>query len=63
MRKKIPYDVSYMWNLKYSTMEPIYKTETDSKTWGTDLCLPRGVEKRVGWPGSLVFVDVLYLDG
>ena len=28
--QQIPYDISYMWNLKYDTNEPIYKTETDS---------------------------------
>ena len=27
---QIPYDTTYMWNLKYSTNEPIYKTETPS---------------------------------
>ena len=27
-----PYDITYMWNLKYGTNEPIYKTETDSQT-------------------------------
>ena len=25
------YDITYMWNLKYVTSEPIYKTETDSQ--------------------------------
>ena len=30
-----------MWNLKYGTNEPIYKTETDSQTLRTDLWLPR----------------------
>ena len=25
----MPYDVAYMWNLKYDTIELIYKTETD----------------------------------
>ena len=29
---QIPYDITFMWNLKYSTNEPIYKTETDSQT-------------------------------
>ena len=28
--RQIPYDIPYMWNLKYGTNEPIYKTETDS---------------------------------
>ena len=27
--RQIPYDITYMW--KYSTNEPIYKTETDSQ--------------------------------
>ena len=30
--RKIPYDITYMWNLKYDTNELIYKTETDSQT-------------------------------
>ena len=29
--RQIPYDITYMWNLKYGTDEPIYKTETDSQ--------------------------------
>ena len=28
--KYIPYDITYMWNLKYGTNEPTYKTEIDS---------------------------------
>ena len=34
VRKKsqIPYDITYMCNLKYDTNELIYKTETDSQT-------------------------------
>ena len=30
--RQIPYDITYMWNLKYGTNEPIYKTVTDSQT-------------------------------
>ena len=29
---QIPYDITYMWNLKYDTCELIYKTEIDSET-------------------------------
>ena len=29
-------------------MKPIYKTETDPQTQGTDLCLPRGGRKERG---------------
>ena len=28
--RQIPYDIIYMWNIKYDTNELIYKTETDS---------------------------------
>ena len=28
--RQIPY-ITYIWNLKYATNEPIYKTETDSQ--------------------------------
>ena len=34
------YDITYVWNLKYGTNKPIYRTETNS--WRTDLWLPRG---------------------
>ena len=30
--RQIPYDITYMWNLKYDTNELIYKIETDSQT-------------------------------
>ena len=29
--RQIPYDITYMWNLKYGTNEPIHETETDSQ--------------------------------
>ena len=32
IERQIPYDITYMWNLKYNTSEHIYKTETDSQT-------------------------------
>ena len=30
--RQIPYDITYMWNLKYDINELIYQTETDSQT-------------------------------
>ena len=30
--RQIPYNITYMWNLKYDTNEPVYKTEADSQT-------------------------------
>ena len=29
---QIPYDITYLWNVKYDTNEFMYKTETDSQT-------------------------------
>ena len=31
-----------MWNLKDGTNDLIYRTETDSQTWGADMWWPRG---------------------
>ena len=56
-RKKIPYDITSMWNLKYGTDEPIYKIETDSQTWRIDLWWSRGKGEGVGWTRSLGLVD------
>ena len=30
--RQLPYDITYMWNLKYDTYELIFETETDSQT-------------------------------
>ena len=30
--RQIPYNITYMWNQKYGTNEPVYKAETDSQT-------------------------------
>ena len=38
----MPYDITYMWNLKYGTNELIYKTEADSQMQRSDVWLPRG---------------------
>ena len=45
--------ITYMWNPKYGTTDPIYTTETDSQTWRADLWLPRGRREGVGCTGSL----------
>ena len=43
-----------MWDLKYGTNKPIYKTGTDSQTQRTDLWLPRegrgrGIDQKFGF--------------
>ena len=44
--RQIPYDATYIWDLKSDANELIYKTETDSQTQKTNLWLPQ--EKRGG---------------
>ena len=44
--RQIPYDITYVWNLKYGTNEPIWKTETDSQTCG---CQGGGGGNWVDW--------------
>ena len=44
--RQIPYDITYMYNLKYDTEEPIYETETDPQTES------RLVAAKVGMWGS-----------
>ena len=41
--RQTPYDITYVWNLKYDTNELIYKTETDSQTSKINLQLPKGI--------------------
>jgi len=38
--RQIPYNITYTWDLKYGTNEPIYRKETNSCAWRTDLRLP-----------------------
>ena len=40
--RQIPYDITYIWNLKYDTNEHTYETEIDTQTQRIDLWMPRG---------------------
>ena len=35
------YTISHMWNLKYGTNEPTYRTEANPQTWRTDVWLSK----------------------
>ena len=49
-KRQISYDITYMWNLKYDTNEPIYETETDSVIKIRLVVVKVGKEE---WIGSL----------
>ena len=48
--RQVPHDISHMRNPKYDINELIH--ETDSKMWGTHLCLPRGMGAGGGMDGE-----------
>ena len=42
--------ITHIWNLKYGTNEPLYRTETVSQTWTADLWLTGGKGRECkGW--------------
>ena len=55
-KDKMPYDNTYMWNLKYDRNETINETETESGTQRTDWRLPRDMS--LGRDGRLGLPDV-----
>ena len=48
--RQVPY-ITYLWNLKYNTNEPIYKTETDSQRKPTCDCQGEGGWRKDGVGG------------
>ena len=48
--RQIPYDIAYLWNLKYGTNEPTYRTDTDTEN---RLVTAKGEREGGGWTGSL----------
>ena len=52
----MPYDITYIWNLKYGTDDPVYKTGGDHGR-GEKMWLPGGSGEKVGWMESLGLVD------
>ena len=61
--RQIPYDIIYMWNLKCSTNDPIYKTEI-GHGHGEQICVCRGEqrEKRVNGKIGAGRCKLLYLE-
>ena len=57
MQRQIPYDITSMWNLKYGTDEPIYKTEADPDIENR-LVVAKG--EGGGWTWSWGLVDANY---
>ena len=49
----MPYDFTYIWNLKYDTNEPIYRKK-HTRVQGEQICgCQEGGGGGVGWTGNL----------
>ena len=57
--RQIPYDITYMWNLKRGTNAHIHKTSRSCCCQGEEssLVVARGRREGVEWMGSLGLVD------
>jgi len=55
--RQTPYDITYLRNLRCDTNEPIYETETESRTQRRDWWLSRGRALGEGWSRSLGLAD------
>ena len=62
--RQIPYDIIYMWNLKYDTNEIIYESKTDSQTQRPDLWLPRRKGQGAGmdWESGISRCTLVYTE-
>ena len=56
--RQIPYDITYIWNLIYSTNEPFHRKENNGH--GEQTCGWQGGGGGVGWIGNLGWIDADY---
>ena len=59
--RQIPYDITYMWNLKYGKNDPVYKTET-GHSHGEQTCGCRGDGGGSGMDGEFGVGGCKWLD-
>ena len=57
-KRQIPYDITYIWNLIYSTNNTNTNTEKKLRDWEKGLVVDKG--EVVGWTGSLGLTDANY---
>ena len=61
-KRQIPYDITCLWNLKYGTDDPIYKTETDDgRGEQTDGCQGERGERGMDGQFGIFGCKLLYL--
>ena len=50
--RQIPHDITFMWNLKYGTNEPICRTETRHPDMENRLVAAKWEGEEAGWMGN-----------
>ena len=60
--RQIPYDITYMCNLKYDTNESIYKTEIDSQTQKTVIAKGAQGQGGIKWAFGVIRCKLLYIE-
>ena len=56
--RQIPYDITYIWNLTYSTNEPFHRKKIMDME--NRLVVAKGEREGVGWTGNLGLMDAYY---
>ena len=59
--RQIPYNITYTWNLKYGTNEPIYRNRNRLTDIENTLVVAKGEREGVEWTGSLGLIDANYI--
>ena len=62
--RQIPYNITYMWNLKYSTNEPIYETDTEARLVVARLVVAMGEvgEGQKAWEFGISRFKLVYIE-
>ena len=55
-KRQIPYDITYLWNLKYGTDDPILKKQKQIMAKESRPGVPGGKGEGVGWTGTSGFL-------
>ena len=58
IERQVPYDITYLWNLIYSTNEPFHRKETHGL--GEQTCCCQGAGEGVGQTWNLGLIDANY---
>ena len=60
--RQIPYDITYVWNLIYSTNEPFHRKETHGLGEQTCGCQDGGRGSRMDWESGVNICKLLHLE-